>query len=268
MSSAVLQATGRKPAPQPALPRISPLFLRLFHRIARRQLARQFHAVRILRSSLPAAPLESRVVFANHPSWWDPLVLLLVAEQFFPGQHCFAPIDPASLKRYSVLRRLGFFAVAPRTQAGALTFLRTATALLRHRETMIWLTPQGQFADCRTRPVTLQRGVGFLASRISKTTFLPIALEYVFWTERLPEALVCFGKPIANLGESGALTVQFERGLEQTQDELAKAASRWDPAEWEFLLRGRVGVGTIYDSCRRWGAFLRGERFSAAHHEE
>ena len=53
--------------------------------------------------------------------------------------------------------------------------------------------------------------------------------------------------------------------LETTQDRLAHAARRRDPAPFRTLLSGDVGVGGVYDLSRRCRAWLKGERFDPSH---
>ncbi len=73
-----------------------------------------------------------------------------------------------------------------------------------------------------------------------------MAIEYVFWDERTPEALLQLGEPVV-VGEgerTEALEARLRAALEQTMEEMqAKAMSR-DARQFErVLLRGRVGVG-------------------------
>ena len=96
-----------------------------------------------------------------------------------------------------------------------------------------------------------------------------MAVEYPFWNERLPEALVAFGRVLRPADAPGRSADEWTdvlaRELEATQDRLALAARRRDSAAFTTLLTGRVGVGIVYDSVRRLRAWMRGERFDAAH---
>jgi hypothetical protein len=97
-----------------------------------------------------------------------------------------------------------------------------------------------------------------------------MAVEYPFWNERLPEALVAFGPAIPIAGAAHAATDEawtavLEAALEAAQDRLAEAAMSRDPARFTTLISGRVGVGFAYDTVRRARAWLRGERFDASH---
>lgn len=247
-------------------PKVSPVLYHLFLKIARAELSRNFHAVRILRKSLRDFA-DCRVVYANHPSWWDPLVLLCLAQEFFPTCRGFAPIDRASLERYRILGRIGFFGIEPGTRRGALAFLRTAEAILRQPPQMLWLTPQGKFSDERQRPLGFQRGLAHLATRLSTMKFLPVALEYDFWTEKRAEILIAFGEPLLSEPsvDPATFTYECERALEAAQQQLALAGQRRQPSEWTILHRGRVSISPVYDAWRKLRGRIRGRADQIAH---
>lgn len=260
------------PAAAVALPRRSAWLTRLFTRYVHRYLRRNFHAVRLARGGQPEVPGdEPLIVVLNHPSWWDPLLCLRLAE-LFPGREHYAPIEDRALARYRFFERLGFFGVEQGTAHGARTFLQTGATLLARPGATLWVTGQGQFTDPRLRPVRLRPGIGHLVRRLRGGVVLPLALEYPFWEERYPEALVRFGTPIP-IGRGEDYTVaewmaRIESGLSATQDALAEAALRRDPNAFEVLTGGATGVGGIYDLWRRLRAWLRGERFRSGHGTE
>ncbi len=264
------QVAGEPPSPV-QLPDRSPPLLRWFTGYAQGYIARHFHAVR-QHGPAPAWPEADTpvVVYLNHPSWWDPLLCLLLRERYLPGRLSFAPIEAAMLARYRFFARLGFFGVDPGTPRGAGQFLRTARALLARPNSALWLTPQGRFCDVRERPVRFRPGLGHLAARLERAVFVPLAIEVTFWYERTPEALIRFGEPVAVSPQErlspAAWTARLEMELERTQDTLAGAAIERRPEAFEVLLRGRAGVGGLYDFWRGTLARLRGERFRAEHH--
>ena len=254
------------------LPRISPLLLRWFTWYSRRYLRRHFHSLRISCAGLPpdvrGLPL---VVYSNHASWWDALVCLVLKDQFFPERNAFTPIDAAMLERYGFFRKLGFFGVEQRSRRGAIQFLRTAGNILREPESLLAITPQGRFADARQRPVRFEAGLGHLAARAERAVFAPMAMELVFWEERLPEILVRFGEPVQVRREHNAAfdakywTTLFEQKLAETQDALAAEAQRRNREDFEIILRGGAGQGGVYDWWRGLKAKLRGEKFKKEH---
>jgi hypothetical protein len=193
----------------------------------------------------------------------------MVVSELWPGRGHYAPIESVALARYRFFERLGFFGVEPGTIRGARTFLQTSLAIAAQPRAMLWITAQGRFADPRERPVTLRGGVGHLVRRLDRGCVLPMALEYPFWNERGPEALVRFGRPIPiGTGHDRSAeewTTRIARELEAAQDALAVEARHRDPAAFDVLLAGGAGVGGVYDLWRRFRAALRGERFHVEH---
>jgi 1-acyl-sn-glycerol-3-phosphate acyltransferase len=163
-------------------PQISRLMLRWFTWYSRRYLRRHFHSLRISHTGLPNENGERPlIIYANHASWWDPMVFLVLKDEFFHNYSAFAPIESAMLERYQFFRRLGFFGVQRQTASGALEFLRTAEAILQSRQNMLAITPQARFADIRERPLKFAPGLGHLATRLKHVRFVPFAAEYTFW---------------------------------------------------------------------------------------
>ena len=240
----------------------------------RKYLARNFHAVRLLTEQagggpVPAIAGEPVIFYSNHPGWWDPLIFLTVGQTLFPDHMVYGPIDAAALGKYKFMERIGFIGIDPQSRSGAARFLRTVRAAGRRTDVIYWITAQGEFTDPRIRPAVLRAGVGHAAAAADRGSIVPLVVEYAFWNERSPEALVAFG-PSIRLGESTDRSAEewtelLARGLEKAQDRLAAAAISRDPQRFTPLLTGRVGVGGVYDIVRRVGAFLRGERFDASH---
>jgi 1-acyl-sn-glycerol-3-phosphate acyltransferase len=266
-------AARASPVAAAELPRISRWQFELFAKYAAGYLRRNVHAVRISRSG-PAPQLGERaaVIYLNHPSWWDPLVGLYLATHFWPQRVHYAAIDAAALGRYQFFERIGFFGIEPGTLRGARRFLSIGSGVLAKSNANLWVTAQGQFADCRARPVALRRGLAHLAAREQRGVILPLALEYAFWQERFPEVLVRFGEPI-DLGpdecvprlDAAQWQARLAVRLEGTQDALAREAISQDAAYFETLTSGRAGVGGVYERWQRLRARWRGETFQREH---
>jgi 1-acyl-sn-glycerol-3-phosphate acyltransferase len=45
---------------------------------------------------------RSVVVYANHPSWWDPIVAMLCRREYMPDRTFYAPMDAEQLENYAV----------------------------------------------------------------------------------------------------------------------------------------------------------------------
>jgi len=253
-----------------SLPTISRPLLRLFSWYSRRYVRRHFHSLRVSRATtFPLRVDMPLVIFSNHASWWDPLAGLLIARKFFPERKLYVPMDAQALRRYAFFKRLGVFGVEQNSSRGAAKFLRVARDILNRSDSVLWLTPHARFADVRELPARFKPGIGHLPRLGPQICFLPVAIEYTFWEERLPEILVRFGEPrITRSNEPGdvtAWTERFSRDLSATQSALAAEAVRRDPKDFENFLSGRSGVGGIYDCWRALKARVTGQEFHSEH---
>ena len=252
-------------------PPISRRTLRFFTRYLRRYFARHFTGVRIaLDGRPPEFGDKPFILYCNHPSWWDPILLMLVVSEYYPGRDGYGPIDSAVIDRYKFLGRLGLFGVDPDSRTGLSRFLRTADAILARPRTILGITPEGEFRDPRARPVRLQPGVAHLLRRHPEVPAVPVAIEYPFWDERAPEALVRFGNPIEADERRAEMPVEelnryLEHRLEETLDRLAEGAMARDPAAFVSIVEGGTGVGGIYDAGKRLKAWLTGRSFDPSH---
>lgn len=241
------------------VPPISAVTLRFFERIVRAYFRRHFRSVMVQHAERFASVTGPMIVYANHSSWWDPMVSILLAQMLLPGRKHYAPMDAAALKRYPILRKLGIFPVEMASARGAAQFLRTSKAILADGG-VVWITPQGRFADPREYPLAFKPGLGALTARADNVTLLPLAIEYSFWDERLPETLLRFGEPLRlDPGVSTeSATHQLEVALAEVMAELKMAAIARDPSAFRVLLRGARGTGGFYDLGRRVRAmFIR-----------
>ena len=234
---------------------------------------RHFHTIAVERQSLEAlgelgdSPV---IVYGNHPSWWDPLIAHFVCRNCFENRQFYAPIDAAALAQYQVFRKLGFFGIDLTSTRGAAEFLKTSLGILHAPGTSLWITPEGKFTDARDYASPLMPGLAHLCTRMSETGWaVPMALEYVFWDERLPECLIRFGAPLRrsqHLETDKAHWNQLlDQGLRDNQKALAELVIARQPEPFEKLLSGARGAGGFYDGLRRLRSIFTRERFRAEH---
>ena len=251
-----------------------------------------FDAVRLSGTAPDASLPGPHVIVLNHPSWWDPLVGL-ISSRFFPAMRGFAPIDQKALDKYAFFGRLGLFGVEQNTIQGAKSFTRASKAILKDPNNALWITVQGEFTDPRIRPVSVRPGTGHLLANLDQGTLWPMAMEFPFWGEAFPEALLRFGEPVPlsrdkpgadrDWGESVANTNpitnredpkpftpkawnwRVARILERTMDDLARDAMTRDPARFVTILQGKSKVGGMFDRIRRMASFFTGKPFDPRH---
>jgi 1-acyl-sn-glycerol-3-phosphate acyltransferase len=236
------------------LPTISGLTLRFFRRIVRGYFRRHFRAVSAQHAERLASVSGPLIVYANHSSWWDPMVSILLAEALLPERRHYAPMDAEALAKYPILRRLGIFPVEMSSARGAAQFLRTSQAILAAGG-VLWITPQGRFADAR-EALAFKPGLGALAARSPEVTLVPLAIEYAFWDERLPETLLRVGEPLRVDVNAEEATEQLEAALAAVMAELKTVVIARDPKAFTSLLRGGRGTGGLYGLGRRLRALV------------
>lgn len=277
---------------QHCVPRINRRLLGWFRWFVKGYLNKHFHALAVNRQALEHSEItatDALVVYANHASWWDPLIAIHLADRLFPGFAMYAPIDAQALNRYRMFAKMGFFGVEQRSLRGASDFLKISEAILCQPGASLWLTPEGRFADVRDESAELMPGLTHLAWKFSKEKFsekikagkpqarsnaydpqtvnsrvwfLPVAVEYPFWEERQPEMLVWFGQPIAAanfVGQSKTgIALDLTARLRAAQHQLAQVSIARDSSRFEVMASGRGGTFFIYD----WWQSLTGTRGS------
>ncbi len=239
--------------------RRSAIITKLMSIYMRLQVRRHFHAVRLGQGCLPRVdPDTAVIVYSNHPSWWDPVMFVLLHTHVFRRRRGYGPMEATSLKRYGVLRRIGVFGLDLATRRGAAQFLQISARILQTTDTVLWVTAEGGFTDPRRRPVRLRPGLAHLLRGREKIVVIPLAMEFPFWNESAPEALLRFGTPLQAAPDRSLADWEslLEQRLSDTMDHLAEDAMTRDPSRFDLLVSGRVGVGGIYDLWRSRGLLL------------
>ncbi|MGB7326775.1 MAG: lysophospholipid acyltransferase family protein [Rubripirellula sp.] len=254
------------------VPPVATWFQDGFHRFLKPYLRRHFHAIAVDRESCSGATLCSDgplVVYGNHPSWWDPMVAHFLNRTLFAGRQFRAPIAAEALARYKVLGKLGFYGVQMDSKSGAARFLKQSNQILDSSDSAIWVTPEGRFADARDHREELMPGLAHLCARRSNGWVLPLALEYVFWDERLPVCLARMGAPIRIADHVGDSKPQWNDQLRQrlrdNQCRLAELAIARSSEPFDNLLVGKRGAGGIYEWMRRTKSVITRNEFRSQH---
>lgn len=224
------------------VPPISRATLTFFRLIARVWFQLHFTSVLTLDTApfTSASPSSPLIVYGNHSSWWDPMIAVLLAAKLLPGREHFAPMDASSLAHNRLLRQIGIFPVELHAPSGARQFLATSAAVLAAKG-VLWVTPQGRFADTREHLLSFRPGLAALIARHPGCTLLPLATEYTFWDQRQPLAFAHFGQPVLYSGsdragsDKTALTQQLEAALTRTMDELKTQVLTRNPANFQRL---------------------------------
>lgn len=242
-------------------PAISTRLLSLFSTYSRFYLRKHFRTL-YLAGPIPRLDESAQptIIYLNHASWWDPLICLHLAGVIAPRLKSFAPIDADSLEKFRFFRKLGFFGVEKSSRRGAIQFLEKSVAILSHSDSVLWVTPQGEFVDARVRPTMIKGGIAHLPGLVSNLRFVPLALDYFFAGDRLPSVGARLGEPI----HASAFPYftredwQHELGasLERVQDAVAQDVTSRRIYQSKVILSGSSGMSGVYG----WWQRLRGTR--------
>lgn len=269
------------------VPTISAPLMGGFYKFLPRFMKGKFHSVAVNSTALVPATIQesdSLVVYANHASWWDPMIAMLLADRVFPQFKMYAPIDADALEKYKIFKKMGFYPVQRDSSRGAGEFLKTSRTILRVPGNTIWMTPEGRFVDPREADVSFMPGLSHLATKLSgsaeeknshRVWFVALAIEYVFWEESKPELLAWFAPPIQATAESvhgadmkQAWNDQLQLRLREAQAELKAASIARDSSQFEILLGGKAGSFFIYDWWRKSTGWMSGRKVDLSHSDK
>ncbi|XZE20261.1 lysophospholipid acyltransferase family protein [Pirellulaceae bacterium SH449] len=212
---------------------------------------------------------HSVIIYANHASWWDPIVAMMCQNHYMSRRTLYAPIDAEQLENYAVLKKMGFYGVRLQSFSGAQQFLDTSKELLKHTSTSIWITPEGRFCDVRDQQQTLMPGLAHLVTKVERTTVIPLALEYGFWNDSRPHIFGRFGEHIDcekhRFEDKAACNEYLTMALRKSQRELAAKVIARDPKAFDFLLASHTKRLSWYDFARKWAAWVKGRPFDPRH---
>ncbi len=241
-----------------------------------------WYANRMVRKSFEAMALDDAeyqrivvpddipiVVYANHPSWWDPILAVLLHEYHFAKRAFYAPIDAEALKKYEILRKLGFYPTQMNNHRGAASFLRTSKAILHSKKSVIWLTPEGHFSDPRDRGKPLMPGLAHIASNEKEVALISLAIEYPFLNERKPYMMMRLSEPIfaSSISASGKLELSelLQEQLRTNQDRLAQHVLARDLKPFRMIQQTIRRPNNVYDVARVVKSVFKRQRVQLRH---
>ncbi len=188
-------------------------------------LKRRFHSFQvagldILRAKNSQIPL---IIYANHSSWWDGLVVFQILSKL--RLDSFVMMEEKQLKNLQIFRKLGAFSIVREKPREALQSVNYAANLLKENsQRTVWLFPQGEILPNDLRPLKFYHGLAKIVEKVGHSRVIPIAIRYEFLKDFKPEILVktgdaeVFSKSM--LTDSKKLTQNFEFALTSLLEEL------------------------------------------------
>lgn len=200
-------------------------FEKIFGIYNRNLLKRRFNSLQIsglhfLKDKNANVPL---IIYANHSSWWDGLVMLEILRQF--DFENYVMMEEKQLRKLFFFRALGAFSVVRESAREAVKSLDYAANLLTENPNRVLLIfPQGEILANDVRPLRFYNGLSRVSEKVKLIQVSPVALRYEFLGNFKPEIFVKIGQPVLvqayNNFNSKSMTESFERHLTETLDEL------------------------------------------------
>lgn len=200
-------------------------FEKLFGIYNRNLLKRKFHSFRIqnleaLKTSGEKTPL---VIYANHSSWWDGLILFDILKS--ENIELFVLMEEKNLKKFLFFRKLGAFSIvreSPKLAFKSLNYAAEVLSAEKNRTLLIF--PQGEIAPNDKRPLEFFHGLSFLIEKLQNCSTLPCAIRMEFLGNFKPEIFVKFGAPEIHRNvlknDRKQLTAKLQSVLTQNLDSL------------------------------------------------
>lgn len=169
------------------------LFEHVFALYNRNLIRRRFEGLRVagldhLQRHATGTP---QLLYANHSSWWDGLIMFQLARVC--KLDLYAMMEEKQLRQYPFHRKLGAFSVVRTRPREALKSIEYASNLLRHTSRTLLIFPQGQTAPNDTRPLKFYNGAARIIECVGEIDLLPVALRYEFLDEFRPQIFARVG---------------------------------------------------------------------------
>jgi 1-acyl-sn-glycerol-3-phosphate acyltransferase len=175
-----------------------PWFVSLVRSYARRAIARRFDGLFVDGLDEARRVVGARPVLfcANHVSWWDAFVLVLLDEAL--GADGYALMDETNLARLPFFRAVGALPLAVDGGAGARRQLDDAVRTLDRPGRALWIFPQGRQRGAHRRPLGFKPGLRLIATRAQRhgAVIVPVALAFPWRKAPAPSIVVRFGDPL------------------------------------------------------------------------
>lgn len=133
------------------------------------------------------------LIYANHSSWWDGLVIFQILRKF--DFESYVMMEEKQLKNLRLFRKLGAFSVIRENPREALKSVKYAVAILKKdSKNLVLIFPQGKIEPNDIRPIKFFNGISKILEKMENCNYLPIAIRYEFSNNFKPEIYVKIGE--------------------------------------------------------------------------
>lgn len=161
------------------------------------------------------------ILYANHSSWWDPLVAFVINQE--AGLDAFGMMEEKNLQKLKFFRRIGAFSVVRENPREAVKGIRYIVQLLKEKPNRaVWIFPQGEIQPSQIRPLKFYNGAAKIIQQTGKCFAAPVAMRYEFREDFKPVAFAQVGEPklYEEITNAKILTAQMQENLTVMLDNL------------------------------------------------
>ncbi len=172
------------------------LFEKFFVIYNRSLLKRRFRCIKVsgLKSFEERNPSLPLIIYANHSSWWDGLVILEVLSNFMFDKYVM--MEEKQLRKLWFFRRLGAFSVVRENPLEAVRSIEYSVKILTEKiNRTLLLFPQGEILPNDIRPLHFFNGLAKIIEQTGTCLTCPLVIRYEFRGNFKPEIFIMIGEP-------------------------------------------------------------------------
>ena len=184
-----------------------------------------FSAIRVIGSCHLPPKAQPVLLVANHVSWWDGMLLLLLQRLILPAVPLYTVMLAREFYQTFWFRWIGCLPITPGDISSVRHLLKKLKFLRAEQppaSMVCCIFPQGEIKPSFLQPLGFKPGVASVAAALAPVTIIPIGIHIEPMTRRKPEALLVLAYPIEH--SQGALGVAVcEAGVASALDRLFAA---------------------------------------------
>lgn len=209
-----------------------------------RNIEANFHSVRIKNKEnyYLGNPQYARILYGTHTCFYDGQTVYYFCKKVFDSNFYMMIQE---LYRMPSLSKLGAFSVEKDSPYEAIKSINYAAGLLRDKEAVLWLFPQGRVMPPEHKPLKFESGLSYICNKIKNVNVIPVAVKYTFVRQEKPEIFVEIGKPV--IIENGVqnkkeLTECLENNLTYLAENQNYNVSQGNYDSYDYVYKNKIAL--------------------------
>ena len=207
-----------------------PYFIKIFKWYVWLLFRRRFSNVYIKKDYNPTTEHKT-IYFANHNSWWDGLIPLLLNE-FVLHQNARAIMEDKQMRRFPFFKWVGAFSINLEDAKSAVYTLRYALQSMQRPRAALYIYPEG-----RLRPPhksfnpDFEGGLAWLYTKLPEVDFVPLSIYMHSYKGDKSSLIIHVGEPVKI--DSGISHEKINSHFESVSGKNIRAIADTEPHEFQ-----------------------------------